>query len=184
MENQMASQIKLSIKNIFAPQKILICRQIAALQRIATLQGMTQWSSTCPFEYSRFYHCAKIVDTSFQLRSRTPHHGHLRFLQYFVLIVRATSIVQHYLQDKCGQHENNSTQAMYLDRLGYLLNNLKTSSQHTVKYQQAFIETLRNKDGNTKANVLKKMNSFVFARVPQMAESVYHPLRSHTSPSA
>lgn len=48
-------------------------------------------------------------------------------------------IVQRYLQDKCGQHENNSTQAMYLDRLGHLLNNLKTSSQHTVKYQQAFI---------------------------------------------
>ena len=48
-------------------------------------------------------------------------------------------IVQRYLQDKCGQHENNPTQAMYLDRLGHLLNNLKTSSQHTVKYQQAFI---------------------------------------------
>ena len=48
-------------------------------------------------------------------------------------------IVQRYLQDKCGQHENNSTQAMYLDRLGHLLNNLKTSSHHTVKYQQAFI---------------------------------------------
>ena len=94
------------------------------------------------------------------------------------------SIVQRYLQDKCGQHENNPTQAMYLDRLGHLLNNLKTSSQHTVKYQQAFIETLRNKDGNTKANFLKKMNSFVFARIPQMAESVYRPLRSHTSPSA
>ena len=100
------------------------------------------------------------------------------------MIVRAMSIVQRYLQDKCGQHENNPTQAMYLDRLGHLLNNLKTSSQHTVKYQQAFIETLRNKDGNTKANVLKKMNSFVFARIPQMAESVYRPLRSHTSPSA
>ena len=78
------------------------------------------------------------------------------------------SIVQRYLQDKCGQHENNPTQAMYLDRLGHLLNNLKTSSQHTVKYQQAFIETLRNKDGNTKANVLKKMNSFVFARIPRV----------------
>ena len=47
-------------------------------------------------------------------------------------------IVQRNLQDKCGQHENNSTQAMYLDRLGHLLNNLK-KSQHTVKYQQAFI---------------------------------------------
>ena len=48
-------------------------------------------------------------------------------------------IVQRYLQDKCGQHENNSTKAMYLDRLGHLLNNLKTSSKHTVEYQQAFI---------------------------------------------
>lgn len=60
-------------------------------------------------------------------------------VQYFVMIVRAMLIVQRYLQDKCGQHENNSTKAMYLDRLGHLLNNLKTSSKHTVEYQQAFI---------------------------------------------
>ena len=73
---------------------------------------------------------------------------------------------------------------MYLDRLGHLLNNLKISSQQTVKYQQAFIESLRSQDGNAKANVPKKMNSFVFARIPQIAESVYRPLRSHTSPSA